>query len=258
MGWSQYAPAGAPDPTRHRRPNRRWGRASCELPHAAVGGPAGSSSPAPVPAYLTVSPNRPHPAAAGRRKFFGPSRAAGTSRDRRPWRSGCGLPQVRRRCRLLLGAVVCRRPADHERLVRRREVAGVTPGAFEAFLALRGARTLAVRLRQARETAGELAPRLAAHPAVARMRYPGLPDDHALTSQHDDGDHPGDEAGDLADRDQQTPSRHRCTPVVFPRSPALRRWTRLMCRTSKRTGASFGRGAARSGRPRELDHDRDG
>ena len=83
---------------------------------------------------------------------------------------------------LLLGTVVCRRPEDRARLVRRREVAGATPGALEAFLALRGARTLAVRLRQAQESAGELARRLAAHPAVGRVRYPGLPDDphHAL------------------------------------------------------------------------------
>jgi cystathionine gamma-synthase len=78
---------------------------------------------------------------------------------------------------LLLGAVVCRRAEDRTRLVRRREVAGATPGALEAFLALRGARTLAVRLRQAQESAGELARRLASHPAVARVRYPGLPED---------------------------------------------------------------------------------
>ena len=78
---------------------------------------------------------------------------------------------------LLLGVVVCRRPADTARLVRRRMVAGATPGALECFLALRGARTLAVRLRQAQESAGELARRLAAHPAIGRVRYPGLPDD---------------------------------------------------------------------------------
>jgi cystathionine gamma-synthase len=78
---------------------------------------------------------------------------------------------------LLLGAVACRRPEDQARLVRRREVAGATPGALECFLALRGARTLAVRLRQAQESAGELARRLAAHPAVGRVRYPGLPED---------------------------------------------------------------------------------
>ena len=71
------------------------------------------------------------------------------------------------------------------RLIRRREVAGATPGALECFLALRGARTLAVRLRQAQESAGELARRLAAHPAVGRVRYPGLPDHphHALAAR---------------------------------------------------------------------------
>ena len=77
---------------------------------------------------------------------------------------------------LLLGAVVCRRPHDRVRLARRREVAGATPGALECFLALRGARTLALRLRQAQDSAGELAHRLQAHPAVGRVRYPGLPD----------------------------------------------------------------------------------
>jgi cystathionine gamma-synthase len=86
---------------------------------------------------------------------------------------------------LLLGVVVCRRADDRSRLVRRREVAGATPGALETFLALRGARTLAVRLRQAQESAGELARRLTAHPAVGRVRYPGLPDDphHELAAR---------------------------------------------------------------------------
>jgi cystathionine gamma-synthase len=78
---------------------------------------------------------------------------------------------------LLLGAVVARREEEHARLVRRREVAGATPGALECFLALRGARTLALRLRAAQDTAGELARRLQTHPAVDRVRYPGLPDD---------------------------------------------------------------------------------
>lgn len=86
---------------------------------------------------------------------------------------------------LLLGLAVCRQPADHARLVRRREVAGATPGALECFLALRGARTLAVRLRQSQETAETLARRLAAHPAVDRVRYPGLADhpQHAVAAQ---------------------------------------------------------------------------
>jgi cystathionine gamma-synthase len=77
---------------------------------------------------------------------------------------------------LLAGVAVCRRREHHARLRRRREVAGATPGALECFLALRGARTLALRLRQAQGTAGELAGRLRTHPGVDRVHYPGLPD----------------------------------------------------------------------------------
>jgi cystathionine gamma-synthase len=77
---------------------------------------------------------------------------------------------------LLLGVVVVRDPADRERMTRRREVAGATPGALECYLALRGARTLALRVERAQATAGELARRLAAHPAGLAVAYPGLTD----------------------------------------------------------------------------------
>lgn len=73
---------------------------------------------------------------------------------------------------LLLGAVVAADPARARRLRRRRSQGGATPGALEAFLALRGLRTLPVRLERAQATAAELALRLAAHPAVTRVRYP--------------------------------------------------------------------------------------
>ena len=78
---------------------------------------------------------------------------------------------------LLLGLVVAREQRRHGELLHRRTSDGATPGALEAFLALRGLRTLAVRLDRAEQTAGELARRLAAHPAVTRVRYPGLPED---------------------------------------------------------------------------------
>ena len=77
---------------------------------------------------------------------------------------------------LLLGLAVAGTPALGERLRRRREVAGAVPGALETFLVLRGLRTLALRLEQGQRIAGELARRLAGHPAVSRVRYPGLPD----------------------------------------------------------------------------------
>lgn len=78
---------------------------------------------------------------------------------------------------LLLGAVVCRDDAHADRLTTYRHDHGAVPGGLEAFLALRGLRTLAVRLDRAEASAAELARRLAAHRHVARVHYPGLPGD---------------------------------------------------------------------------------
>ncbi|BDZ53105.1 hypothetical protein GCM10025870_01780 [Agromyces marinus] len=44
-----------------------------------------------------------------------------------------------------------------------------------AYLLHRGIRTLPIRVRAQQQTAAELATRLQAHPAVERVRYPGLP-----------------------------------------------------------------------------------
>jgi cystathionine gamma-synthase len=77
---------------------------------------------------------------------------------------------------LLLGAVVAASDELARRLRERRELAGATPGALEAYLAVRGMRTLALRLQRASASAAELAERLAGHPGVAVVRYPGRPD----------------------------------------------------------------------------------
>lgn len=75
----------------------------------------------------------------------------------------------------LLGGVVTVRDADLLAALRQaRELAGATPGALETFLAVRGARTLAVRLDRAQRNAMILAERLAGHPRVTVTRYPGL------------------------------------------------------------------------------------
>ncbi len=78
---------------------------------------------------------------------------------------------------LLTGLVVAGDPSDAARIGRRRQLSGGTPGALESYLALRGLRTMPVRLERAQQSAGELARRLAGHPAVDRVRYPGLPSD---------------------------------------------------------------------------------
>ena len=76
---------------------------------------------------------------------------------------------------LLAGVATTRDDALWHALKRSRELNGATPGALEAFLAVRGARTLALRLQRAQQTASMLAERLETHPLVARVRYPGLP-----------------------------------------------------------------------------------
>ncbi len=78
---------------------------------------------------------------------------------------------------LLLGAVVCRADAHADFLVAHRHDHGAIPGTLEAFLALRGLRTLAVRLDRAEASAEEIARRLAAHPHVTHVNYPGLAGD---------------------------------------------------------------------------------
>lgn len=85
---------------------------------------------------------------------------------------------------LLLGAVVTRDDALVDALHRHRTVHGAIPGPMECFLALRGLRTLDVRLERAQASAAELARRLDAHPLVQRVHHPSLPSDpgHALAS----------------------------------------------------------------------------
>lgn len=75
---------------------------------------------------------------------------------------------------LVLGVAVAADAALAERLVSYRSVNGAVPGTVEAWLALRGMRTLALRVERAQSNATELARRLGAHPAVAQVLYPGL------------------------------------------------------------------------------------
>lgn len=78
---------------------------------------------------------------------------------------------------VLLGAVVAATQEHAQRLGGHRTVFGAVPGPMETYLALRGLRSLSVRLERAQSSAMELAVRLAGHERVSRVRYPGLPDD---------------------------------------------------------------------------------
>ena len=80
---------------------------------------------------------------------------------------------------VVLGALVTR-PDDvqtFEVLDVIRRSFGAVPGPMEAYLALRGLRTLPLRLAQAQASAQVLAERLVAHKGVQRVRFPGLVSD---------------------------------------------------------------------------------
>ncbi|MDN5803679.1 MAG: PLP-dependent transferase [Microlunatus sp.] len=77
----------------------------------------------------------------------------------------------------LLGLLIANDPEIFRKIEVTRRSQGSTPGTMEAYLVLRGLRTLPLRLAAAEANAGVLAERLASHPVVQRVRYPGLTTD---------------------------------------------------------------------------------
>ncbi len=86
------------------------------------------------------------------------------------------------------GAVIAKQQDVQDQLAWWANALGLTAGAFDSFLTLRGLRTLEARLAVHGRNAGELATWLSTQPGVRKVYYPGLPD------------HPGH---DIARRQQQ-------------------------------------------------------
>ena len=88
------------------------------------------------------------------------------------------------------GVVVVGDRADlREQIGFLQNAVGGVAGPFDSFLALRGLKTLHLRMRAHCENAGALAPWLARHPALNRVIYPGLKShpQHALAKRQMDG-----------------------------------------------------------------------
>ena len=73
------------------------------------------------------------------------------------------------------GAIVLRDPSHGADLAFNQNATGGVPGPFDAWLTLRGIKTLAARMDRHCANAARLARALADHPAVATVFYPGLP-----------------------------------------------------------------------------------
>ena len=74
----------------------------------------------------------------------------------------------------MIGVVVTADDAIFTAVDERRRTVGALSGTLEAWLALRGVRTLHLRMERAQRSAQELVRRLRKHPAVTSVRYPGF------------------------------------------------------------------------------------
>ncbi len=86
---------------------------------------------------------------------------------------------------VLGGALVLNRDDLYERLKFAQNALGAVPSAFDAWLILRGIKTLPVRIERQCDNAERLAKVLHDHKAVAKVHYPGLADDpgHAIAKK---------------------------------------------------------------------------
>lgn len=87
------------------------------------------------------------------------------------------------------GAVVAATAELHEQFTWWANCLGITGAPFDSFLTLRGLRTLDARLRVHQENAAAIAEQLDAHPAVAKVYFPGLASHpgHALAARQQSG-----------------------------------------------------------------------
>ena len=76
---------------------------------------------------------------------------------------------------VVAGAVVARTSEWSERIAFLQNAVGAVLGPQDSWLALRGLKTLPLRLKQQEENAGRIAEWLSRHPRVKRVYYPGLP-----------------------------------------------------------------------------------
>src|SRR5262245_312326 len=140
------------------------------------------------------------------------------------------------------GALVTSDEALHDALRFLQNAAGGVPGPMDCWLALRGVKTLAVRMPRHEENARVLATFLASHPAVSKVFYPGLRDhpQHELARRQAGGFGamisfvPGD--GSLA-AGRQVFDRFR----LFTRAESLGGVESLVCHPASMTHASVPR-----------------
>jgi cystathionine gamma-synthase/methionine-gamma-lyase len=89
----------------------------------------------------------------------------------------------------VMAGVIATSAENKKKLYEMNKLVGATLGPFEAWLALRGLKTLPLRMRQQCQNAQQVAEWLSKHPRIAKVNYPGLPNhpQHDLAAQLFDG-----------------------------------------------------------------------
>ena len=85
----------------------------------------------------------------------------------------------------VLAGVAATTQSNRQKLFELNKIVGSVLGPFEAWLALRGVKTLPLRLKRQCDNAACIAERLVRHPRIAAINYPGLPGhpQHALAQR---------------------------------------------------------------------------
>jgi cystathionine gamma-synthase/methionine-gamma-lyase len=84
-----------------------------------------------------------------------------------------------------MGGVIVTNQDNYKKLYEMNKIVGSVLGPFEAWLALRGLKTIPLRVRQQSRNAQRIAEWLAVHPRIRKVNYPGLANhaQHALARQ---------------------------------------------------------------------------
>ncbi len=79
-------------------------------------------------------------------------------------------------CDVVGGAILTSHEKIYERVKFCQNAVGSVPGPLDAFLVLRGVKTLALRMERHEENAKQIVQFLARHPKIKKVYYPGLPE----------------------------------------------------------------------------------
>ena len=140
---------------------------------------------------------------------------------------------------VISGAIVTSNREMYERLWTLQNSIGLCQSPFDAWLTLRGIKTLAVRMERHQENAVELAGWLESHPQVEKTIYPGLPShpQHLLSCEQAGGF--GGMVSFMLKGDEKQTRKFLASVKIFSLAESLGGVESLICHPSSMTQAAI-------------------